>query len=72
MSSFFHRADKIREMFQQFDKDGSGSVSTDEVKVMLRQLGIPADQIDTLVALHDKNKDGELQYEEFVSFVLHS
>ena len=59
-------------MFIQFDKDNSGSVSTDEVKGMLLQMGIPADQIDTLVAIHDKNKDGELQYEEFVSFVLHT
>ena len=66
-----YRADKIREMFRQFDKDDSGSVSTEEVKGMLLQLGIPSEQIDKLVKMHDKNQDGELQYEEFVSFVLH-
>lgn len=59
-------------MFRECDKDGSGSISTDEVKTMLSSLGIPSEEIETLVTLHDKNQDGELQYEEFVSFVLHT
>jgi Ca2+-binding EF-hand superfamily protein len=59
-------------MFHEFDKDGSGSVSVDEVKVMLRKLQMPDNEIENLVAIHDKNNDGELQYDEFVSFLLHT
>ena len=59
-------------MFEEFDKDGSGTVSVEEAKLMLRKLNIPDEEAETLVAIHDRNKDGELQYEEFVSFLLHS
>ena len=59
-------------MFKEFDKDNSGSISVREAKLMLRKLGIPDGEIETLVAIYDKNRDGELQYEEFVSFLLHT
>lgn len=59
-------------MFKEFDKDNSGSISLHEAKLMLRRLRIPDSEVETLVAIHDKNQDGELQYEEFVEFLLHS
>ena len=59
-------------MFHEFDTDGSGSVSVEEVKGMLRKLHMPDNEIETLVAMHDTNNDGELQYDEFVSFLLHT
>ena len=71
MSDCF-RADQIQKMFNEFDKDGSGSVSVNEAKDVLRKLKIPDHEIECLVAQHDKNNDGELQYEEFVSFLLHT
>ena len=48
-------------MFNEFDKDGSGSISIEEAKVMLRRLDIPANEVENLVAIHDTNNDGELQ-----------
>ena len=66
------RAKQIKDMFEEFDKDGSGTVSVEEAKHMLRKLNIPDEEVETLVSIHDRNKDGELQYEEFVSFLLHS
>ncbi len=57
-------------MFRQFDQDGSGTVSTEEAKVMLRKLSMPDEEIELLVAMHDRNNDGELQYHEFVTFLL--
>ena len=69
--SFIYRATQIKSMFQEFDKDNSGSISVDEAKIMLRQLNIPDAEISTLVSMYDKNNDGELQYDEFVSFLLH-
>ncbi len=62
----------MKDMFREFDKDHSGTVSVEEAKFMLRKLNIPDEEIETLVSIHDRNKDGELQYEEFVSFLLHS
>ena len=66
------RAEQVREMFKEFDKDNSGAISMSEAKLMLRRLRIPDSEVETLVAIHDKNQDGELQYEEFVEFLLHS
>jgi len=66
------RAKHIREMFHEFDKDNSGSISVNEVKVMLRKLNMSDDEIETLVSIHDRNNDGELQYDEFVGFLLNS
>ena len=59
-------------MFNRFDADKSKSVSVAEAKHMLRKLGIEDKDIEMLVAMHDTNKDGELQYDEFVSFLVHS
>ena len=57
-------------MFEQFDQDNSGSVSLDEAKAVLRKIDIPEAEVESLLAIHDRNKDGELQYEEFVTFLL--
>lgn len=59
-------------MFNEFDKDKSGSVSVAEAKPILRKVGLSDEEIEDLVAKHDTNKDGELQYDEFVSFLWHS
>ena len=66
------RASQIKSIFDEFDKDGSGAVSIEEAKVMLEQIGIPEEEVESLVRMYDSNKDGELQYGEFVAFLLHS
>ena len=59
----------MRQMFDELDRDKSGSVSLAEMKPTLRGLGLGDDEIEALVARHDSNKDGELQFEEFVQFL---
>ena len=59
-------------MFHTFDTDHSKSISVEEAKIMLRRLDISDEEVELLVANHDKNKDGELQYDEFVGFLLHT
>ena len=59
-------------MFDEFDKDKNGSVSVDEARPILRKLGLSDVDIEALIRKHDTNKDGELQYNEFVSFLCHS
>ncbi len=72
MFPIFHRAKQIKDMFHEFDTDGSGSISVTEAKHMLRKLNMADEEIETLVSIHDRNNDGELQYEEFVSFLCNS
>jgi len=59
-------------MFEEFDQDKSGSVSLSEVRPVLVHLGMSDAQIAELIAKYDSNKDGELQYDEFVSFLWQS
>ncbi len=70
MICVFCRADQIKKMFNEYDKDKSGSISVSEAKLMLSRLNMPTDEIEAMVAIHDKNRDGELQYDEFVSFLI--
>ncbi len=43
-----------------------------EAKQMLGEIEIPEDEVEGLMAIYDKNQDGELQYDEFVAFLLKS
>jgi len=56
-------------MFDELDRDKNGSVSLAEMKPTMYSLGLGDDEIEALVARHDSNKDGELQYDEFVQFL---
>jgi len=56
-------------MFDELDQDKSGSVSLSEMKPTLYSLGLNDNEIEALVVQHDKNRDGELQFDEFVQFL---
>jgi len=56
-------------MFDELDRDKSGAVSLAEIKPTLLSLGLGDDEIEALVARHDRNRDGELQFDEFVQFL---
>jgi len=64
-----YRIDGVRKMFDELDQDKSGSVSLSEMKLTLHSLGLNDNEIEALVAQHDKNRDGELQFDEFVQFL---
>lgn len=56
-------------MFQSFDKDKSGKISKKEFKEILEETGmthISGKLIDDLVETCDRNKDGEIDYLEFL------
>jgi calmodulin len=46
--------------FEVFDKDGSGTITTSELKDVLRSLGenLTDEELDEMVKLTDKNGDG--------------
>ena len=61
--------DKLKPLFDQFDEDGSGAVSTDEVGKMAKSLGIELthSQLDDLMLQADPDGSGEIEFEELVA-----
>ena len=59
--------DKLLQAFKMFDKDGSGTISPEEIKEVL---GFDSNTnqklIDDIIKEVDENGDGEIQFEEFV------
>merc|ERR1712118_409588 len=59
---------EIREAFELFDTDGSGSVDAKELKVAMRALGFEPkkDEIAKMIADVDDSGDGEIDFDEFM------
>jgi len=60
--------EKLRPIFDQFDADGSGSVSTDEVGQMAMSLGmeLTSEQLEQLMLDADPDGSGEIEFEELI------
>ena len=60
---------KLKEIFDKFDLDGSGSVSTSEMKNMIQQLDLKLsdDDIAKLMRDADPDQSGQIDFEEFVT-----
>ena len=61
-------AEQIREAFQAIDSDGSGKVSVDELKEIMKAAGagLDDDQIEGMIKQADTDGDGSVNYEEFL------
>ena len=59
---------ELKEAFQLFDRDGDGTISTDELGIVLRSIGQnPTDkQIEEMIAEVDSNGNGYCEYDEFL------
>lgn len=66
--------EELRGTFKLFDKDGSGSISNDELGAILRARGLDlsADQLSDLVKKYDTNGDGDIDFEEFAKLMAES
>ena len=50
--------------FRQFDKDDSGSISIEELRILLEDSGEFTDEdLDNMLKNMDKDKDGTINYE---------
>lgn len=58
---------EIKEVFDQFDADGSGHIDSSEIKKICEQLGVEVSQsdIDELIQSADDNGDGKISFAEF-------
>lgn len=53
-----------------FDRDGNGYISAEELRYVVTTFGevLTNEEAEELIAMFDKNKDGLLEYEEFVAW----
>lgn len=57
-------------MSRVFDRDGNGYISVDELRYVVTTFGeiLTKEEAEELIAMFDTNRDGKLEYEEFVSW----
>lgn len=61
----------IKDIFKKFDTDGDGVISKDELKRIVRAISkdFSDGAVDALLEASDTNKDGFIQYEEFLNWM---
>merc|ERR1719310_2551079 len=64
---------EIKQAFELFDTDGSGSIDTKELKVAMRALGFEPKQeeINKMIGDVDDDGSGTIEYEEFLKMMTH-
>ena len=57
----------LADAFKEFDLDGSGMISPDEMRLVLNQLGetLSEEEVDDFIQNVDMNGDGQIDFEEF-------
>ncbi|VDI64645.1 Hypothetical predicted protein [Mytilus galloprovincialis] len=63
--------EEIREAFRVFDKDGSGSISANDLRHIMTNLGdkLPDEEVDEMIQEADLDGDGQIDYIEFNSML---
>eukprot|EP00755_Sulcionema_specki_P036086 Sspe_Gene.2512::Locus_835_Transcript_1_1_Confidence_1.000_Length_693::g.2512::m.2512/K16465/CETN1; centrin-1 len=65
--------EQIKEAFNLFDADGSGSIDASEMKLVLKGLGftdITEGEIKAMIQTIDTDRSGSVEYKEFEEMVL--
>ena len=64
--------EQLREQFRVFDLNGDGIISPSELKKVMSMMGekITDADIDGLLNKYDQNKNGVIEYNEFVKYML--
>jgi Ca2+-binding EF-hand superfamily protein len=57
----------LKKIFKDFDTNGNGAITLDELAAMLAKLGISVDRkyINAMMRELDSNKTGMLEFDEF-------
>jgi Ca2+-binding EF-hand superfamily protein len=64
---------RIRQVFEQFDKDGNGHIDHDEFNELCAKLGenMSQEEIDRTLDQIDADRNGTIEFEEFCMFANH-
>merc|ERR1712217_104566 len=64
--------EELTEAFKVFDRDGNGNISKEELRHVMTNLGekLPEEEIEKLINEADENKDGQINYDEFVKMMM--
>ena len=57
--------EKLRDAFNLFDTDKNGKISKKEINKVLK-MGVDSKELDEIMTKHDMNKDGEIDFKEFM------
>ena len=62
---------QYKQAFDFFDKDGSGSISSQELSTAMKSLGydLTQQQISTILNHVDGDHSGQIDFEEFLTFI---
>ena len=62
---------KLQTAFKMFDKDGGGTISTEEIREVLSVgQNLSDDVVNQIIKQVDENGDGEISYDEFAQMML--
>mmetsp|Transcript_18488 Transcript_18488/g.22766 ORF Transcript_18488/g.22766 Transcript_18488/m.22766 type:complete len:159 (+) Transcript_18488:53-529(+) len=59
---------ELHAIFSLVDTDGGGSISPDELQILMNTVGLPTTkkELNKIIKEIDENGDGEIQFDEFV------
>jgi calmodulin len=62
---------ELQKAFREFDKDGNGYISRDELIQVMHSQGdeLTDEEIDGMIKTADQDKDGQVDYREFVAMM---
>ncbi|KAI9900855.1 hypothetical protein N3K66_005117 [Trichothecium roseum] len=63
---------ELQEAFKVFDADGTGTISREELKHVMKSIGeqLSEEEIDEMLRIADKDGDGHIDYNEFVAIMV--
>jgi Ca2+-binding EF-hand superfamily protein len=66
-----HKAATMRSVFRSFDINGDGTIDRKELDEVFRSMGksLSPDEINRIISMADKDRNGSLNYEEFIEQV---
>ena len=58
---------KLKALFDMFDTDNSGSISSDNIHLAMQKLGLelPLEEVKAIIAKHDFDNDHTISFDEF-------
>ena len=71
-SQDYSQEKQIKQAFQYFDKDNSGTISAEELRLCLQSEDqtLTDDDVEKLIAEVDQDRDGLIDYKEFLEMMM--